>query len=90
MVAANTVTMSVYLWHMTAAVIVALAYVAWVGPLPTEPGAAWWWTRPLWLGTVLIVLAGIVLLVRRFEVPASGALPISGARSPSNSGGETR
>ena len=59
-VAANTVTMSVYLWHMTAAVIVALAYVAWVGPLPTEPGATWWWTRPLWLGTVLVVLAGIV------------------------------
>ncbi len=76
-VAANAVTMSVYLWHMTAAMVVVGAYAWLVGPLPTQPTAAWWWTRPLWLAAVLLVLAGIVALVRRFELPPA---PREGAR----------
>ena len=62
-IAANGVAMSVYLWHMTAAVVVAgIAYV--VGLLPNvEPGtSAWWLTK---LPFLLLNLAVLVPIVRR-------------------------
>jgi hypothetical protein len=62
-IAANVVAMSVYLWHMTAAVAVAgVAYAA--GLTPTvEPGTtAWWWTK---VPFVLANLAVLVAIVRR-------------------------
>ncbi|MCI3949752.1 MAG: acyltransferase [Acidimicrobiales bacterium] len=62
-IAANVVSMSVYLWHMTAAVaVVGVAYAA--GLIPgVEPGtAAWWWMKiPFLVGN----LAVLVPLVRR-------------------------
>jgi hypothetical protein len=62
-IAANVVAMSVYLWHMTAAVAVAgVAHAA--GLIPgVEPGtAAWWWTKVPFL---LMNLAVLVPIVRR-------------------------
>ena len=62
-IAANVVSMSVYLWHMTAAVVVAaLAYL--IGGLPSvEPGtSAWWATKVPFL---LLNLAVLVPIVRR-------------------------
>ncbi|WP_426574524.1 acyltransferase family protein [Aquihabitans sp. McL0605] len=62
-IAANAVAMSVYLWHMTAAVVVvAVAYLA--GVLPSvEPGTtAWWWTK---IPFLLLNLAVLVPLVKR-------------------------
>jgi hypothetical protein len=60
--------MSVYLWHMTAAVaVVGLAYVA--GLIPdAEPGtAAWWWTKLPFLAANLAVLVPIVRRVAPIE-----------------------
>jgi fucose 4-O-acetylase-like acetyltransferase len=60
--------MSLYLWHMPAAIVAALVFwqtglVAAADPLtPT-----WWWQRPLWGLTCAAVLLGIVLLVRPVE-----------------------
>ncbi|HXH57033.1 acyltransferase [Iamia sp.] len=62
-IAANAVAMSVYLWHMTAAVLVAgVAYA--VDLIPTvEPGTtAWWWTK---IPFLLLNLAVLVPVVRR-------------------------
>ena len=62
-IAANVVSMSVYLWHMTAAVaVVGVAYAAGLVP-GVEPGtAAWWWMKiPFLVGN----LAVLVPLVRR-------------------------
>ena len=62
-IAANVVSMSVYLWHMTAAVaVVGVAYLAGLVP-GVEPGtAAWWWMKiPFLVGN----LAVLVPLVRR-------------------------
>lgn len=62
-VAANVVAMSVYLWHMTAAIAVAgVAYA--LGLLPdVEPGTtAWWWTK---IPFLLLNLAVLVPLVRK-------------------------
>ncbi len=67
-IAANGVAMSVYLWHMTAAVVVAGA--AWaLGLLPTaDPGtAAWWWTKVPFLLANLAVLVPIVRRVAPVE-----------------------
>ncbi len=68
-IAANTVAMSVYLWHMTAAVTVAGVASA-VGALPgSEPGtSAWWSTKPLFLVANLVVLVPIVRRVAPIEL----------------------
>jgi hypothetical protein len=60
-VAANGVAMSVYLWHMTAAVVVAGSAYA-VGLLPrAEPGTSgWWWSKVPFLVANLCLLVPIV------------------------------
>ncbi len=67
-IAASTVAMSVYLWHMTAAVMVAgVAYA--VGLLPdVEAGTtAWWWTKLPFVAANLLVLIPIVRRVAPIE-----------------------
>ena len=67
-VAANSVAMSVYLWHMSAAAIAAGAFYA-LGWLPSaEIGTLAWWIQkaPLLLAS-LVTLAGIVRLVAATE-----------------------
>ena len=67
-VAANGVAMSVYLWHMTAAVIVTAAMFFTTGLPAHEVGSTAWWLFkiPTILGS-MIVLAAIVALVNRVE-----------------------
>jgi hypothetical protein len=67
-IAANVVAMSVYLWHMTAAVAVAgLAFA--IGLIPdVEPGTtAWWWTKLPFLAANLAVLVPVVRRVAPIE-----------------------
>ena len=67
-IAANTVAMSVYLWHMTAAVIVMVATHMTIGLSDAAVGSAEWWI--LKVPTVLagaLVLVPIVALVSRIE-----------------------
>jgi hypothetical protein len=67
-IAANGVAMSVYLWHMTAAVgVVAVANAA--GLIPdVEPGtAAWWWTKIPFLVANLAVLVPLIRRVAPIE-----------------------
>ena len=67
-IAANGVAMSVYLWHMTAAIVVAGAALG-LGLIPTvEAGTtAWWMTKPAFLLVNLLVLVPIVRLVSPIE-----------------------
>ncbi|MET0904396.1 MAG: acyltransferase [Acidimicrobiales bacterium] len=67
-IAANGVAMSVYLWHMTAAVVVGGAALG-LGMIPTvEAGTtAWWVTKPAFLLTNLLLLVPIVRLVSPIE-----------------------
>ncbi|HLU32606.1 MAG TPA: acyltransferase [Natronosporangium sp.] len=66
-VAANAVVMTVFLWHMTA-LLVLLAGLRAVGVEPPPgPDAAWWWQRPVWLLAPLPVLAVLVAVFGRFE-----------------------
>lgn len=67
-VAANSVALSVYLWHMTAAALAAGAFYS-LGWLPTaEIGTPTWWMEkaPLLLASAAI-LAGIVTTVAKVE-----------------------
>jgi len=72
----GSMTMTIYLWHMTALVLwTGFAFA--VGPdwtsgfgLLLEPGgAAWWRGRPLWLAAQALVLIPLALAFGRFERP---------------------
>jgi hypothetical protein len=67
-VAANSVIMTVFLWHMSAVVIVVMALYA-AGALPAAaPGTAPWLVSRLpWLALLSVTLAGLVAVFGRFE-----------------------
>jgi peptidoglycan/LPS O-acetylase OafA/YrhL len=65
----NSMIMTIYLWHMSvmAAVATLLYYTGGFG-LGVEPGTpAWWYTRPIWIGMLLIILLPIAMSLSVFE-----------------------
>lgn len=66
-IAANSIVMTLFLWHMTAFLLALL--VLW--PLgfgrEAEPTVRWWLERFVWVGAPGLVLAGLVGLFARFE-----------------------
>jgi surface polysaccharide O-acyltransferase-like enzyme len=59
--------MTIFVCHMTALLIV-LASARGLGLDPlSEPTAAWWAQRPIWLALPALVLAGLVMIFGRFE-----------------------
>lgn len=76
-VAVNAQIMTLYLWHLTAMVIlIGLSLLTGGFGLGVEPlTPAWWWTRPLWF-LVLAVLTGmLVAAFGRFERPGPDLRP---------------
>ena len=65
----NILIMTVYLWHITAMVIVvALIYMAGGIGLGIEPGTTEWWiSRPVWLAVLFVFLLPIAMLVSPLE-----------------------
>ena len=63
--------MTLYLWHLTAMVIVIGLSLATGGfGLGIDPlTAGWWWSRPLWFVVVGLVTVGMVAVFGRFESP---------------------
>jgi hypothetical protein len=67
-IAANSIAMSVYLWHMTAAMAVAaVAYAAGLIPSVEAGTSAWWWTKIPFLALNLALLIPIVKRVAPIE-----------------------
>ncbi len=65
----NSMIMTVYLWHMTVmiAVVTALYYAGGIG-IGMEPGApAWWYSRPVWIVGLFVLLMPAALLLSPFE-----------------------
>jgi peptidoglycan/LPS O-acetylase OafA/YrhL len=63
----NGVIMSVYLWHMTALLLVLLMLLP-IGLANSEPPlSGWWYQRPIWLVLGVAVLAVIIKLVAWVE-----------------------
>jgi hypothetical protein len=70
----NGMIMTIYLWHLTAFVLVLVAswLMGGVG-LHVPPGSgAWWAARPLWFGLYIIALVPLILLFARFEQAGKG------------------
>ena len=71
---ANDLTMPVYLWHMTA-YLVALAVLTRLGAgfvYSTDASAQWWWGRPVVMALSAVVLAGLLVVLRRVSRLARG------------------
>lgn len=83
-VAINAQIMSLYLWHLTAMVVVIGVSLASGGfGMGIEPlTAAWWWTRPLWFLVVGAVTVAAVGVFGRFEWPRRDPRPAPPAWRP--------
>ncbi|MEP2736113.1 MAG: acyltransferase [Erythrobacter sp.] len=76
----NGMIMTVYLWHLTAFVLVMVA--AWMAGgigLDMFPGtSAWWWTRPIWFALYVITLLPMIAIFAKHERSFG---PIRGGRT---------
>lgn len=65
----NGMIMTVYLWHLTAYVLVMVA--AWIAGgigLRMAPGSTeWWWSRPVWFALYIAVLLPLIAVFARYE-----------------------
>ena len=81
-VAANGMAMTVYLWHLTALVVVAgLLLPSGVLPPAAVGSTAWWAWRPVWIVALAVATVPLVAVFARVELrrPAAGA--VTGARA---------
>jgi Acyltransferase family len=67
-VAGNAVILTIFVWHMTALLIVLVSYRAAGGVLLAVPTAEWWSQRWFWLTAPALVLAVFVAAFGRLEV----------------------
>ncbi len=77
----NGMIMTIYLWHLTAFVLVmTVAWLAFGGiGLDSVPGTgAWWLSRPLWLGIYILALLPLIVIFARHERSFG---PIRGGRT---------
>jgi hypothetical protein len=66
----NADVMTVYLWHMLPVVLAgALLYPTRLMSQPAVGSATWWVLRPVWMVTVAILMAPVVILSRRLRGP---------------------
>ena len=63
----NTHSMTIYLWHVPVVVLVALTMMTARVPFPEPLSAAWWETRPLFLGAIAVGLIPVVLIVAYYD-----------------------
>ena len=72
----NQMIMTIYLWHMTAMIIIVGIAVLMGGVgLRVEPATSQWWSlRPMWLLLYLAALVPLVLIFVRFEAGSRGGL----------------
>jgi peptidoglycan/LPS O-acetylase OafA/YrhL len=80
----GTVIITLFLWHMTALVVVAAAtHLTGWWPEMTDVDGQWWALRPAWLALCTVALVPLVLLFRRFE---GGGDPVPGRTSTTVAG----
>jgi Acyltransferase family len=74
-VAANSMIMTVFLWHLTALLVAVLLLFPLGFPQPVGGSAQWWAWRPVWIVVLGVILSGFVALFGRFERPKLDAQP---------------
>jgi fucose 4-O-acetylase-like acetyltransferase len=66
----NASVMTVYLWHMAPALVIAVAfYPTGIMPQPAIGSAEWWLTRLAWLALLTLVLVPLVIVITWAERP---------------------
>ncbi len=76
-VAVSSLIMTLYLWHLTAMVMV-IAIGMFTGGVGfgIEPlSALWWWTRPVWFVVLILLTLCLALIFGRWERPAKDERP---------------
>ena len=68
-IAANSMIMTMFLWHLSALMIAAITLLPLGFPQPDVGTLSWWVLRPLWLAILCAVTALFVYLLGRFERP---------------------
>lgn len=69
-IVANGMIMTMYLWHLTAMILVVFAGYTLGLRFDIEPlGGMWWLSRLAWLALLAVVLTGFVAVFGRFERP---------------------
>lgn len=78
----NGSIMTLYLWHMTAMLLVLGAALALggIGLQAIPDSGAWWLARPVWMLAYAVCLLPFVALLGRFERPQPGAPPLVSRR----------
>jgi hypothetical protein len=79
-IAANSVIMTVFLWHMTAYVAAVAVVEALGGELGNEATTEWWLQRPLWLVLPGLALAPMVRTFRTWERPRPAPVSLAQAQ----------
>jgi hypothetical protein len=80
-VAANSMIMTVFLWHLTALLVAVLVLYPIGFPQPRGGTSVWWAWRPVWIVVLSVILAGFVAVFAKFERPkaqTSGPLALPG------------
>ena len=78
-VAGNGVIMTIFLWHLTAALF-AIGVLYHVGfPQAAGGSVLWWLTRPLWLAAAAVPLAALIAVFGRSERPHAARYEAAGA-----------
>ena len=83
-VGVNLQIMTLYLWHLTAMVLVIGISLQLGGlGLGMEPlSAAWWLARPIWFAVLGLATIGLIAIFGRFERPAADPRPAPPAWRP--------
>ncbi len=71
-IVANSVIMTLFLWHMTAYAVAILLLRPLSLGTEVDSTARWWMERPVWEFVPGLILLGMVLVVGRFERPRQG------------------
>lgn len=76
-VAVSSLIMTLYLWHLTAMVIlIAVGMLAGGAGFGIEPlSPVWWWTRPIWFAILSVMTIGLALVFGRWERPSRDLRP---------------
>jgi fucose 4-O-acetylase-like acetyltransferase len=79
-VAANSIIMTAFLWHLTAMLIGVVTLLPLGFPQPEVGTSGWWLARVPWLGALGIILAGLVRAFAHHERP--GRARVMAATTP--------
>ena len=81
-VAANGLAMTVFLWHLSALVVVgALTLPTGWFPEAAAGSTAWWAWRPAWVALLAVALVPLVALFARFELRRAAVPAVPAARA---------